>query len=158
MYENFYKFIFKSTQGYRVTKENEDYGTFPDLATALFERDRLESVDWDWEAYVHLPELNNPYIHIDLPPFSKRPSYISHERECWVVRDKGARQKHRGRYKTLDEAKKVALIYNANVSHKNEGFSVRRRINGKSTFFGRYRTWEEAEKRVKELEANNWSK
>ena len=157
MYENFYKFISKTKQGFRVDKDGECYGTFKDLPTALFERDRLKAVDWDWEAYVHLPDSYNNYIHIKLPPFEKNPTYISCERECWVVRDKSS-QKHRGRYETLEEAKKVALIYNANVSHKNKGYSVRRWMNGKSHFFGRYKTYEEAEKRVEELERNNWRK
>ena len=158
MYENFYKYIYKSTQGYRVVKDNEDYGTFKDLATALFERDRFKSVDWDWDLYVQLPDLNNPYLHIELPPYKNEPKYISHEKEHWIVRDKGGNRTYRGRYMTLEEAKTVARIYDGNITHKNEGFCVRRHINGKSTFFGRYRTWEDAEKRVEELKQNNWCK
>lgn len=158
MYDNFYKYISQAGDGYRIIKDNQDYGTFPDLATALFERDRFKSVNWSWDAYVQLPEVPNNYIHIDLPPFKKEPSYISHEKECWIVRDKGKNQRHRGRYKTLEEAKKVAMIYNGNVSHKSEGFCVRKWIGGKNRFFGRYSTWEDAEKRVDELKRNNWRK
>lgn len=153
----FYRNIKKSTQGYRVVKKGECYGSFPDLATALFERDRLIAVDWDWDDYVNLPDQYNNYIHVNLPPFENEPSYISVEKEHWIVRDK-ITQKYRGRYNTLEEAKRVARIYDGNISHKKQGFAVRRHIDGVSVYFGRYKTWEEAKERVEELKKNDWRK
>lgn len=157
-YRNFYRFISKRGNSFVIRKDGEYYGSYQNIEDALYERDRLVQIDWDVDLWVGLAETNNPYYQITLPPFDREATYISEENECWVVREKGKNQKYRGRYHSLEEAKKVALIYNANVSHKNKGFCVRRNIDGKSTYFGRYRTREEAEKRVKELEKNGWKK
>ena len=157
-YRNFYRYIKKRGNSFVIEKSNVSYGSYTDLAVALYERDRLMKVDWDMDLWVNLAETMNAYIHIDLPPFNHDPSYIAEEKECWVVRGKGKEQRHYGRYPTLEEAKRVALIYNGNISHKSKGYSIRKRINGKSTYFGRYKTLEEAERKVKELKENGWKR
>lgn len=157
-YRNFYRYIEKRGNRYFIRKDNEYYGSYSRLEDALYERDRLIQVGWDVDLWVNLAETINGYIHIDLPPFNHDPSYISVEKECWVVRDKGKNPRHRGRYPTLEEAKKVALIYDGNISHKREGYSVRRFMNGKSEYYGRYKTRDEAESRVEELKMNGWKK
>ena len=156
-YKGFYKYIIKVGDHYQIIKGNEKFGTYNRLADALYERDRFIAVDWDWDKYVELADTINGYIHIDLPPFNHQPSYIWETKEYWMVRGKGAEQRYYGSYQSLDEAKKVALIYNANITHQPRKFSVRKRIDGKTRFFGYYRTREEAEERVKELMESDWN-
>ena len=157
-YEGFYRHIVFENNRYHVVKGNERYGSYRRLEDALYERDRLIAVDWDWDLSLELPETPNNYIHINLPPFNHQPTHITVDNEHWVVREKGKEQKYRGRYHTFEEAKRVAMIYSANISHKNKAYRVQKRINGKTKYFGRYPTLEQAERRVKELEANNWRK
>lgn len=158
-YKGFYRYIDKTGDTYSIRKNNERFGTYNTLADALYERDRLIAVDWDWDALMELPETNNNYIHIDLPPFHHdEPTYISVEKEYWMVRGKGRRQKYFGKYGSLEEAKKVAMIYNANISHKSKRYVVKKTINGKKKYFGSFLDYEDAEKLVEELKANNWEK
>lgn len=157
-YDSFYRYIRKDGNKYWLVKNGERFTDCKTLAEALYERDRFDSVGWDWDKYVQLPHTPNNYIHIDLPPFEHKPRWISEDRECWIVRGHGRRNKYFGTYYTLDEAKKVARIYNARIYHKKKGFRVYRTVNGKRTYFGRYPTMELAEKRVEELEKNGWKK
>lgn len=157
-YSSFYRYIYERNGSYEIIKDNEKYGTYNTLADALYERDRLEAVDWDWDLSMELPETINGYIHIQLPPYNHKGSNITYDKEHWVVRGKGRRAKYYGTYYTEEEAKKVALIYNAKISHRNSAYRVQRRVDGKTTYFGRYKTYEEAEERVKELEKNGWIK
>lgn len=117
-------------------------------------------VDWDWDKFVQLVDTINSYIHIDLPPFERKSSYIYHDKEHWVVRSKGGSKKRKwyGTYYSLEEAKKVARIYNGNITHIKEAYRVQRRIDGKNVYFGRYPTYDDALKRVEELESNDWEK
>lgn len=115
-------------------------------------------VDWDLDLSMELPETINGYIHITLPPFDHKPSYISCISEHWRVYGKGKIRKYLGKYPTLEEAKKVAMIYNANISHIRKRYEVRRTINHKKVYFGQYKTYEEAQRRVEELEKNGWKK
>ena len=155
-YEGFYRNIYKEHGKYWLIKNGDRYIDCKTLAEALFERDRFENVGWNWDKYVQLPHTPNNYIHINLPPFEHKPNYIAHEKQCWIVYGKGKRQKYYGRYKTVEEAERVARIYNAHVYVLREAFSVRRKINGKIKYFGRYRTRKEAEERVKELMECDW--
>lgn len=157
-YKGFYRHIVFENDRYHVVKDNERYGSYKRVEDALYERDRLMAVDWDWDLSMELPETNNNYIHIKLPPFDHLPTNITVDNECWVVRDKGKEQRYRGRYYTYEEAKKVAMIYSANISHKRKAYRVQKRIKGKTCYFGRYPTLEKAQERVKQLEANNWRK
>ena len=156
-YKNFYRYIVLQNGSYHIIKDNEKFGSYRRLADALYERDRLIAVDWDWDLSMELPETPNNYIHIDLPPFNHMPRHITHDKECWVVRSRGKEQKHYGRYPTEEEAIRVARIYSANIAHKNPAYRVQKRINGKTRYFGRYKTLEEAEERVRELERNDWN-
>ena len=51
-YKGFYKYIIKVGDHYQIMKGNEKFGTYNRLADALYERDRLIAVDWDWDKYV----------------------------------------------------------------------------------------------------------
>lgn len=158
-YKSFYRYISKENGKYYIRKDNELYLICNTLPEALYERDRFENVGWEWDNYVQLVDTMNGYIHINLPPFDQREAkHISESRECWIVRGKGKRQKYHGTYYDYEEAKRVARIYNANIQHKSKGYTVHKKINGKSCYFGRYKTLEEAEDRVRELKANNWEK
>lgn len=155
-YKSFYRYIFKVGNSFIIRKNNEKFGTYNRVEDALYERDRLMAVDWDWDLYMELPETNNNYIHIDLPPFDHDPSYITERSECWVVRGKRPKQKYHGSYNTQEEAKEVALIYNAYVTYVPRKYLIRKKVNGKMKSFGYYDTLDEAEEKVKELMENNW--
>lgn len=81
----FYRYITKRGNGYQVRKDGEHYGWYPDLPTALFDRDRLEQCDWNMSVFVELPEIPNPYEHMRLPPFEHKKEYITHLPERWRV-------------------------------------------------------------------------
>jgi len=150
-YEGFYRNITKIKDDYIVRKNGEVYANCKTLAEALYERDRLISADWDWDLYVEMPDTINGYLHITLPPFEHKASYITHIKEYWTVVGKGANPKYYGCYHTREEAEKVRMIYNGRISHRNEVWRVRREIDGKIKTFGNYKTREEAEAKVKEL-------
>ena len=76
MYEGFYRHIVKRGDKYWLQKDGEYYMDCKTLAEALYERDRMVSVDWNWDKYVQLPHTPNNYIHIDLPPFNHKATYI----------------------------------------------------------------------------------
>ena len=157
-YRSFYRYIYEKKNRYVIRKGDEEFGRFTRLADALYERDRLMAVDWDWDKLSEMPETPNNYLHIKLPPFNHKGQYITHDKEHWVVRGYGRRQRHYGTYFSKEEAELVAKIYYANVAHRNEAYRVQKRVNGKTTYFGRYKTREEAEERVRELEENGWKK
>lgn len=114
-------------------------------------------VDWDVESWCQLQDTINGYIHIDLPPFShKGHKYITRLKEHWVVRSQGRNYRYYGSYNTLEEAKRVSLMYGGRIYHRKEKFRVRKQINNKRRSYGYYDTYEEAERRVKELENNGW--
>lgn len=157
-YNSFYRYIYPKGKGYEIVKDNENYGTYRRLEDALYERDRLINANWDWDDYMSMPETINGYIHINLPPFDHTPRYITVDNECWVVRGKGTRAKYYGTYYTEKEALDVAKIYNANISHKNKAYRVQRRdpVTTKVKYYGRYKKYEDAVKRVKELLECDW--
>ena len=156
-YSSFYRFIKKENDKYRIMYKGEDYGSYDNLAEALYDRDRLINVGWDWDKFCEMEETINGYIHIQLPPFNHEPSYITEDKECWVVRNKGKDQKYCGTYYSEEEAKEVAKIYDANIAHKKKWYRIQRRIKGKTKYFGRFRTYEEAQRRVEELEECDWN-
>lgn len=155
-FRNFYRYVYKYGDLYWIIKDGERYLSLPSLEEALFERDRLIAVDWDWELYCELPSTVNNYVHITLPPFHHNPKYISIDRERWTVVSKGRNGRYYGSYPSKDEAKKIALMYDGRIMYCPQRYVVQRRINGKKKSFGRYETLEEAEQRVLELMENDW--
>lgn len=153
-YDGFYRYIYKTKNGYRVMKDGETYGTYDSLAEALYERDRFIAVDWDWGEYVYLQDTINGYIHINLPPFHHDAKYVALERESWIVCAKGSKYKYYGLYHNKEEAEKVALIYNARISHRNPKWKVQR--NGKT--YGYFKTEEAAIEFRDELIECGWDK
>lgn len=90
------------------------------MADALYDRDRLEQVDWDIDLWLEMVETPNFYKSIELPTFDKKAeSYISYIPARW---------------------------------------RVSRKIDGKRVYFGTYKSREEAEARVFELQENGWQK
>ena len=117
-YSSFYRFIKKENGKYRIMRNGEDYGSYENLAEALYDRDRLINVGWDWDRFCEMEETINGYIHIQLPPFNHEPSYITEDNECWVVRNRGKEQKYRGTFYTEEEAKEVDPRWEALVKLK----------------------------------------
>lgn len=160
-YGGFYRHIYQEVDGngFTIKKNNEKYGTYNTLADALYERDRLIRVDWDVDKWCELPDTINGYIHIDLPPFEHtNASYIALDKEHWEVRGKGSGYRYYGTYYDEDEAKYVAMVYDGRIVHYTDKYRVQRKIDGKTVYFGKYNTIEEARARVEELNENGWKK
>lgn len=103
----FYRYIYPYHNGFRIKKDNIHYGWYDDIRWALFDRDRLEKVNWDIEEFVWLPETDNPYLHMKLPP-----KELDRQRQYVYVGTKGFRIQKKvngklksfGTYETLNEA------------------------------------------------------
>ena len=107
MTDNFYRYIYRENNGYSIKKNGEHYGYYTDLREALYDRDRLEQVDWDIQTWTELPVMPNHYKAITLPSFKRDTGYITHIPERWVVQRKiNGKIKYFGRYKSLEEARK----------------------------------------------------
>lgn len=106
----FYRYISEEHGGYRIKKNNIHYGWYDDIRWALFDRDRLESCDWDIEEFVWLPEKENPYLNMKLPPkeLDRWRQYISIGNGGFRITKRiNGKQEYFGTYKTMDEAIKV---------------------------------------------------
>ena len=154
--DSFYKHIYKYGDDYCIIRKNELYLSMLTIEEALFERDRLVAVDWDWELYCELPSTVNNYSYITLPPFDHKPKYISIDRERWTVVGKGKSYKYYGTYPNKDEAQKVALEHNGRIKHSPQRYMVQKTLGNKVVKFGKYKTLEEAEEKVLELLNNDW--
>ena len=104
--EGFYRYISRRGTGYQILKNNEHYGWYDRIEDALFDRDRLEQVDWDIQTWTELPEIPNPYEHMDLPAYEERKTtFIQHLPERWRVQKRlNGKMCYFGTYKTFEEA------------------------------------------------------
>lgn len=103
----FYRGIYKKDKGYQLVHKNEHYGWYPDLPTALFDRDRLEQCGWDMEVFVQLPEIPNPYLYMELPEYHHEPEYIVYLPAKWRVQKKvNGRMCYYGTFDSYEEAEK----------------------------------------------------
>ena len=106
MTKRFYRYIYKEQKGYRIRYKGEHYGYYTDLANALYDRDRLEAVDWDIQTWTELPETPNHYKAMELPEFDSDDSNIYHAREYWTIRKQiDGKLKYFGTFYSLEEAK-----------------------------------------------------
>lgn len=152
---SFYHHIRKKGRLFEIVKDSQIFGSYERVEDALYDRDRLIRVNWDWDLFVELVETPNNYNHINLPPFDKQPKYVHHISERWQVWDTDI---YHGTYRSEKEAKRVADIYNCNIKHIAEKWGVTRTINGKKQWFGQYDTEEEALAKVEELNEKGWDK
>ena len=103
----FYRYIYKKYNGYQILKDNIHYGWYDDIRWALFDRDRLEACDWDFEEFVWLPERDNPYLTMRLPPkeLDNWRQYVYHHDNSFRIQKKiNGKLKYFGTYPTLEEA------------------------------------------------------
>lgn len=114
----FYKYIYPHHNGFQIKKDNVHYGWYPDIRTALFDRDRLVECNWDLEEFVWLPEKDNPYEHMRLPPreLDRHRQYVYPDinGRFRIIKRINGKPKHFGNYETLEEAldKRDELIRN----------------------------------------------
>lgn len=113
----FYRYIYPYHNGFSIKKDNIHYGWYDDIRWALFDRDRLEQVDWDIEEFVWLKEIDNPYLYIKLPPreLDRWRQYVYVGTNGFRIQKKvNGVLKSFGTYKTLDEAldKRDELVAN----------------------------------------------
>ena len=65
---DFYRYIYPHNNGYQIKKNEVHYGWYDNIYDALFDRDRLEECNWDFEEFVWLPPKENYYKGVVLPP------------------------------------------------------------------------------------------
>ena len=106
----FYRYIYKQGKGWRIIYKGEHDGWYDDLPTCLYDRDRLEQADWDIQTWTEMPEVPNPYEHIQLPEYHRGFEHITHLPERWRVQKKiDGKVKYFGTYDTLEEAEERVL-------------------------------------------------
>ena len=113
--DEFYRYIYKHPSGYRIIYNGEDYGFYDDLADALYDRDRLEQVDWDVDLWLEMVETPNFYKSMVLPSFRRTGSYIRHIPERWRVEKRiDGKLIYFGSYSSREDAEKrvIELIDN----------------------------------------------
>ena len=153
MSDNLYKYIRRNKSGYVIVKDNEDFGSYSKLSDALYERDRLVKADWDWDALMELPETDNPYEKVALPKFIHEYSYIYRTAQTYkVYKD----DEYWGTTNGKQRAHRLAESIGGYVVEKNIVYIVKKKIDGKTKYFGSYKTLEEAKKRKDELEEKGW--
>ena len=104
--EAFYRYIYRQGDGYCIKKNNEYYGEYDKLEEALFDRDRLIQTNWDVSLWLELPDMPNPYYHIELPPFNHDMTGITRVSKPYRVQKRiNGKVKYFGAYATYDEAK-----------------------------------------------------
>ena len=102
----FYRYIYKQGDGYCIKKNNGYYGGYDILEEALFDRDRLEQTNWNVSLWLELPDVPNPYYHMELPPFNHDKTYITRMPERFKVQKRiNGRAKVFGTYDSYEEAK-----------------------------------------------------
>ena len=151
--ENFYKYIYKKGEHFEIKKGNEKFGTYRKLSDALYERDRLIESDWDWDDSLQLEETENPYENLDLPEFNRDYSYITKLPESFFVFDGREFIK---RYYNLEDAEAFAKPFNGKVVKVDERYRVQKSFNGKTRYFGQYKTLDEAITQRDKLIENRW--
>ena len=104
--DGFYRYITRRGLGWQLRKNGEHYGWYDRIEDALFDRDRLEQCDWDFSVFCELPEISNPYEHMELPPYEERKAtFIRHLPQRWRVEKRiEGKLCYFGTYKTFEEA------------------------------------------------------
>lgn len=124
----FYRYIYKANGGYIISKNNEHYGWYDDLPTALYDRDRLEQVDWDIQTWTELIEVPNPYEYMELPPFGHEAKYITKLYGDYIIQDHG---KHIAVFHDEDKARAYAKENGYQVYFRKPKYRIQKRVNGK---------------------------
>lgn len=150
---NFYMYIVKCGESYRVLKDNVCYGMYHKLTDALYERDRLMKVNWDWDLAVELPETKNEYEHMYLPKFGRDYQYITHKKGYWKVYRK---YQYLKKFDDYQDAVKFADEVNGRIVKVNPKWVVQKWIDGQTRHFASCDSYDEAVKLRDHLIENNW--
>lgn len=153
MNSDFYKYIVKSKNYFKIIKDNVYWGSYRRLTDALYERDRFVQCNWIWDDVLELDETDNKYEHMDLPPFERDYSYVYEVPSHYKV-FKG--KKYLDYFVKKKDAYDYADEVGGRVVCAEVRFRVQKSINGKSEQFGQYDNIEDALKRRDELVENGW--
>lgn len=107
MSKGFYRYIYKSHNGYRIKYKGKSYGWYDDLRWALYDRDRLEDCNWDYGEFIMKDESENKYLNMRLPPYGLRSwrQYVYPNGKSWRIAKRiNGELKVYGTFKSLDEA------------------------------------------------------
>lgn len=149
----FYKYIVENKNSYSIMKNNEKFGTYLRLSDALYERDQLIRANWNWDRLSELPERENIYEDMDLPPFTHEYSYIYELPQAYkVCKDNECFGQFKSKNTALDYAKQI----NGGIIGVNKIYVIQKRIDGKQKHFGSFKTFEEAKNRRDYLIENGW--
>lgn len=134
-------------------KDNTVYGYYHRLEDALYERDRLISVDWDWDLAVELPETKNEYNSMYLPSFTHNYKYITSIEGYYRV---SINRIYVAKYNDEEQALAHAKRVGGRVDYIKSKYRVQKNINGVIKSFGTFHSLEEAQAHRDELIKNNW--
>ena len=158
MTKNFYKYISKRGSSYAIVKRGENgvewYGTYCKLSDALYERDRLIQVDWDWDALMSLEETENHYEKMTLPKFIHDTMYIQFSPQKYKVYIK---KEYKGTFKNKGDAEAYAEEIGGRIVTINTKYKVQKSINGEVKYFGQYPTLKKAQEVRDKLIKNGWN-
>ena len=152
---DFYRHIYKKGDNYELIKNGTVYGYYDDIRVALYERDLLEQLDWDYDAFVDYDvEIPNSYLHMELPPFEHKPKNIIQLGGEYCVHDKGSVV---ASFKKEEHAIEFRNHHGGVVKQKTKKYRIRKMINRKLQYFGTFDSLEEAMTVRDDLIENNWS-
>lgn len=157
MIDDFYRYIYKNGEGYQIIKNNVDYGTYTNVRDALFDRDLLEQLDWDYEALLNYNvDVPNHYMHMKLPPFSHKSRYIQFvpaEYRVYIQGELFASFKYKN-----DALDYIERCGDGELRVKPEKFLLYKFIDGKKVHFGTFYDYMECINRRDELIEKDWKK
>lgn len=151
--DNFYKYIVKSGNYYKIVKDNTYWGSYRRLTDALYERDRFIECDWIWDDVLQLAETENKYEHMDLPEFKRDFTYVHMIPTHYKVY-KGT--KYLDYFVNKKDAYDYAEEVDGRVVSAKVKFRVQKYLNGRTEHFGQFDNVDDAIKRRDEMLEKGW--
>lgn len=154
MKDDFYRYIFKYNTGYRILKNNNDYGSYKDVRDALYDRDLLEQLDWDYEALLNYDvNVDNPYYHMELPPFTHKAKHIATIPPVYRVYVDNVLY---ASFKDKTHAQEYMDKYGGRLQIKPEKYLLYHYVDGKKKHYGTFYDYEKCIAYRDKLIENDW--